>query len=325
MTVSSCSRLEALLASFPGGRAFLSPILATALASTVYAAPNPGQAMHDPDHALVFQVGDLKVTIGDHYAHGGSDRPSYTGIHHLSHRLRESNVFCPLYAGMIGIRKECTIRPVGKNGAVLTVGTGKSEVSETYTVKAPHYVDHAARFTAGRTTGSWNSTSYMNGPADPAIYIIQTNGEWARHYSETHGDRASIAPKGMDPLPKGNVVENAKYAHGTNGFWDGFSDLRFDPDFPLFYGRFDDMVLIFMVERKWGSDLIPYMSPSGGGYSKEWERTNPAWDYRYRLRNLTPGAEVVIRSRVCYKRFVSDEDILAEYEAWQKQLETGSR
>jgi hypothetical protein len=54
------------------------------------------------------------------------------------------------------------------------------------------------------------------------------------------------------------------------------------------------------------------MSPSGGGFSQEWQRTNPAWDYRYWLRGLTPGQEVVIRSRPCLKSFAGNEDVLAE-------------
>jgi len=277
-------------------------------------------ANFDPAHTRSFEVGDLRVVVGDAYAHGGSDRPSYTGLHHLSHKLRGSNVFCPLYAGMIGLRRECQLASVGDDGAVIWVGEGKGKVSEEYIVRPPYYVDHTARFTAGGETGGWNDTSYMNGPSDPGIYLIQTDGKWVRHYSETHGDRASVAPAGMDPLPPIQKVENARYAHGTNGFWDGFSDLRFDPKYPLFYGRFDDMVLIFMIERRWGQDLIPYMSPSGGGYSEEFQRKNPAWDYRFWLRGLTPGQEVAIRSRLVYKPFVSQDDVLAEYEKWTKEL-----
>ena len=296
-------------------------LLCMTVAMSIPCHSEESKLSYDPEHAIGFEIGDLTDVGGDQYPHGGSDRPSYTGLHHLSHKLRPSNVFCPLYAGMIGLRRNCTIEPVGKDGAVLYVANGRSRVSELYVVKAPHYVDHTARFTAGGKTGSWNSTSYMNGPADPGIFLIQTNGEWIRHFSATHGDRASVAPADMDPLPTIKKVPDARYPHGTNGFWDGFSDIRFDSKYALFYGRFDDMMLLFMIERKWGSSLIPYTSPSGGGYSKEWQRRNPAWDFRYRLRGLTPGQEVVIRSRVCYKPFVSGADVLAEYESWHQELE----
>ena len=277
-------------------------------------------ANFDPKHTQSFQVGDLRVVIGDHYAHGGADRPSYTGIHHLSHKLRESNVFCPLYAGMIGLRRECSIAPMGDNGAVIWVGEGKSKVSEEYVVKPPHYLDHTARFTAGGTTGGWNNTSYMNGPADPGIYLLRTDGTWVRHFSEKHGHAASVAPATMEQLPTVNKVADSRYPHGGAGFHEGFSDLRFDPKYPLFYGRFDDMVLLFMIERRWGHDLLPYMSPTGGGYSKEFERTNPAWDYRYRLRGLTPGQEVVIRTRLVCKPWAGEKDVLQEYDRWQGEL-----
>jgi hypothetical protein len=75
-----------------------------------------------------------------------------------------------------------------------------------------------------------------------------------------------------------------------------------------------------MIERRWGHDLLPYMSPTGGGYSKEFDRTNPAWDYRYWLRDLTPGQEVVIRTRVVYKPWAGAQDVLQEYDRWHREL-----
>ena len=280
-------------------------------------------ANFDPEHTYTFQVGDIRVVIGDHYAHGGTDLPSYTGIHHLSHKLRESNVFCPLYAGMIGIRRQCRIAPVGDHGAVIWVGEGKGKISEEYIVRPPHYVDHTARFTAGAPTGAWNSTSYMNGPRDPGIHLLGTDGAWVRHYSEKHGHAASVAPATMERLPGVNKVDDSRYPHGGAGFHEGFGEIRFDPNYALFFGRFDEMVLVFMIERRLGRDLLPYMSPTGGGYSKEFDRSNPAWDYRYWLRELTPGQEVVIRSRVVYKRWAGSEDVLKEYDSWHKELSAG--
>jgi hypothetical protein len=275
----------------------------------------------DRAHTFSFEVGELRVVIGDAYAHADSGLVQYTGIHHLSSTRRPSNVFCPRYAGMIGIRRPCEIARVGKTGAVIWVGEGKQRVSEEYIVKAPYYIDHTARFTAGGTTGGWNDTSYMNGPKNPAIYLIQPDGKWVRHYSKVHGDGASVAPATMLELPPIVKVENPQYPHGSNNFSDSFSDLRFDPNYALFYGRFDNMVLIFMIERRWGKCLIPYMSPSGGGYSDEFARGNPAWDYRYQLTGLTPGEEVVIRSRVVYKPFRGRKDVLAEYDKWNAELE----
>ena len=139
-----------------------------------------------------------------------------------------------------------------------------------------------------------------------------------RHYDPEHGSAASALPEGMEP-PVLAPVENARYAHGTNSFADAVSDLRFDPERALFYGNIDGgMVLVYMFER--GSEVIPYMSPSGGGVDPESGRRCPAWDFRYRLADLIPGEEVVLRTRLIYKPFVSQEDVLAEYASWKASL-----
>ena len=48
--------------------------------------------------------------------------------------------------------------------------------------------------------------------------------------------------EGMDPLPPVTRVDNPQYPHGSNHFHEGFSDLRFDPHFPVVYGRVENMV-----------------------------------------------------------------------------------
>jgi hypothetical protein len=158
----------------------------------------------------------------------------------------------------------------------------------------------------------------MNAPEDPAIYLISPDGEWMRHYDPEHGSAASVLPEGMPPLVL-TPVEGARYAHGTNSFADSTADIRFDPERALFYGNIDGgMVLIYMFER--GHEVIPYMSPSGGGFDETLERRCPAWDFRYRLKGLAPGEETVLRTRVVYKSFVSREDVLAEHENWLADL-----
>jgi hypothetical protein len=291
------------------------------LASVLFFAEDSPSPAFDPAHTVRVQLGDLDVVFGDHYEHAGSGRENYTGIHHLSHTKRASNVFCPLYAGMIGVRQKCHIEPVDDKGAVISIGEGASAIREMHRVVAPHYIDYTAEITAGAEVGFWNNTSYMNGPADPGIYVKTSSGPWVRHYSKKHGHAACVAPEGMDPLPPVTKADNPDYPHGSNHFHEGFrDDLRYDPHWPVYYGRFDDMVLIFMMERDKGPYFIPYMSPTGGGYSKEFERSNPAWDHRFHLKGLTPGEKVVVRQRICYKPYVSDADVESEYERWLATL-----
>jgi len=285
----------------------------------------PENGRFDPGHTVRFDIGDLTVVIGDHYEHEDSGRENYTGIHHLSHRLRRHNVFCPLYAGMIGVRRPCLVERVSGDTARLVVGEEAARVVETHRVVPPHYIDYSAAFTAPAETGFWNNTSYMNGPADPAIHILQPDGRWVGHYSKQHGHHASVAPAGMVELPPATKVDNAEYPHGSNQFHEGFCELRFDPKYPVYYGRFDEMVLIFMMERRLGGQFIPYMSPTGGGYSQEFDRPNPAWDHRFVLQRLTLRTRVVVRQRLCYKPYVDDGDVTAEYEKWLQGLEHEDR
>jgi hypothetical protein len=282
------------------------------LALNVTAQEGADEAMH----TVTIEIGDLRVIIGDDSDHGAG-KTGYEGIRHLSHVRRPENVYVPVYAGLIAHRQPCTVKPVGDTAA--EIRREGSTAWELFEVKAPHYVDYTVRFTAGGTVGHWNTASYMNAPEDPAIYLITTEGEWVRHYSPEHGTEASVAPASMTEFPPISKVENPRFAHGTNSFADSFTDeFRFDPERALYYGRIDDMVLIYMFEH--GDWVIPYMSPSGGGYNRELDRSNPAWDFRYYMTGLTPGEEVVLRHRVVYKPFVSNEDVLAEYEAWKVEL-----
>ena len=266
-------------------------------------------------HKVTIEVGDLKVIVGDDTDHGAG-KAGYEGIWHLSHTQRPGNIYVDKYAGLIAHRQPCLVTQV--DDTTVEIRREGQTTVESYRVVAPHYVDYTVTFTAGGQTAGWNDASYMNAPEDPAIYLITTEGEWVRHYSPEHGTQASVAPASMSEFPPLNEVENARYAHGTNSFADSFSDLRFDPDKALYYGRIDEMVLIYMFEH--GDWVIPYMSPSGGGYNQELESKNPAWDFRYYMTGLTPGEEIVLRHRVVYKPFVSNEDVLAEYEKWRVEL-----
>ncbi len=291
----------------------LSWIMATAVLFFIW----QGTCQADADEKLeqiTIDESDLKLVIGNHMPHGGGKLPNYEGIHHLSHRLRPQNVFRPIYAGMIGVRRFCHVVPVGRTGASVVSGSGANRKTETFVVTPPHYVDYSVTFTPAGTVAYWNNTCYMNDLSTPAVHIRQPNGTWAKHYSEKHGHQASVAPVTMDPLPPVTKVANPKYPHGTNHFHQGFSDLRFDPKFPVMYGRIENMAFIYMAEPRLGDSFIPYMSPTGGGGPK-----NPAWDFRYRLRNLTPGKPMTIRIRLCYKPWVDEDDVTGEYEKWRKQ------
>ena len=49
----------------------------------------------------------------------------------------------------------------------------------------------------------------------------------------------------------------------------------------------------------------------------------PAWDFQYVINKVEPGKEYGFNGRVVWKRFVSPEDCLAEYERWAKGKKRG--
>jgi hypothetical protein len=74
------------------------------------------------------------------------------------------------------------------------------------------------------------------------------------------------------------------------------------------------MVLVHMFPPR--SGVIPYISPSGGGRQPD-GRKNPAWDWRGYFAAEKDGEGIAhMTMRAIYKKFDSDEDIVAEYRKW---------
>jgi hypothetical protein len=53
-------------------------------------------------------------------------------------------------------------------------------------------------------------------------------------------------------------------------------------------------------------------SPSGGGSS------NPAWDFQYIIPDPRTEKVYSFKARILYKPFIGNQDILEEYNKWEK-------
>jgi hypothetical protein len=180
-------------------------------------------------------------------------------------------------------------------------------------VISPYYFDCEFRQKLASDSVDFLAASYINGPQDPGIYFLDAQMRWQRHYSPRHGEAASILPEGM-AVPVVEKTPNSPYPQGIAHFWDSFSTSRYHPDYALFYGRFKKMVLVFMFRPR--SNVIFFMSPSGGGMQPDARTANPAWDWRIHLSGLKPNASASISVRGVYKQYKSDADILDEYRRW---------
>ena len=46
----------------------------------------------------------------------------------------------------------------------------------------------------------------------------------------------------------------------------------------------------------------------------------PAWDFQYVIHNVQEGKEYGFKARLVWKKFVSPEDCLKEYETWSASV-----
>lgn len=270
-------------------------------------------------NAVEIKAGELTVLLGNEYDHGAA-RNGYIGIWRLTSVHEPTNIFVPQYAGWIHRRSGAAVTAVSPTVATIQhLGPGNRLSSQqTFEVIAPYYFDCTYSVQSDGQPILFNGTSYINGAKDPGIYFLDHEMRWQRHYDPVHGTAASLLPSGM-PVPEVKTVDHSRYPSGAAHFRDSFSKLRYHPDYALFYGRFRDMVLVHMFPP--GCQVIPYMSPSGGGFQPDGKRRNPAWDWRIQINEvLPPGSEVSFTMRAVYKKYVSDADILAEYRRWAESL-----
>jgi hypothetical protein len=264
---------------------------------------------------LELNAGELTLLLGNEYDHGAA-RTGYIGIWRLTSVHEPTNVFVPQYAGWIHRRNRATVTQLSSNEAVIEhIGGEDESVShQTFRVVAPYYFDCTYSAEAEGKPLLFNGTSYINGASDPGVYFLDSEMRWQRHYDPVHGTAASLLPEGM-PVPEVVKIADSRYPSGAAHFRDSFSKLRYHPDYALFYGRFRDQVLVHMFPP--GSQVIPYISPSGGGFQADGRRRNPAWDWRVLItEGVEQGKAVSFTMRAIYKKYNGDADILEEYQRW---------
>jgi hypothetical protein len=191
----------------------------------------------------------------------------------------------------------------------------------TYRLVAPHYIDvdfrcrvrDAARF-GSRAYAVFFFCHYMNDVIDPALHF--------HGISDADAPESWIsadAPPGHPHWNKGGTY-HAREASALEYDKDlGFNLNSWSYDYPRFslpfyYGRAaHDMAFILMFDRAWTEhDEIRFSL-----FKFKLDRfPRPAWDFQYVIRNIEQDREYGFRSRLVWKRFVSEEDCLTEYRKW---------
>ncbi len=270
-------------------------------------------------HCEMIQAGEIQAIIGD-ASRNGVGGSQYCGVWSLTSVHRVFNIFGNSYAGLLPgvIRgKSPKLKVVDENTVELT-READSDYPVTavarYTVQPPYYIEHSLKFVDEKDMRgacdfrevSW--CCYMNSPEDSRIHF-SSQGEWFRYISPKHGVGSNIAPDYVpdDSLEIWPSLDDKRPFH-----WDRI-ERKFDK--PFYYGRLGNMVLILIFGKpEW---LRFFCSPSGGGASLLPSKSCPAWDFEWVIPNdeYEAGKKYEFKMRLVYKKFVSDEDVLAEYEA----------
>ena len=302
----------------------------------------PGQKVH----VATIQSGDLKATFRDNSespgvlsginslfnlksaptfnAYDPDDPGASAGVnfeHIISGSKNPNNAFTPRHG-------EYTMYKLPDGKSVLWRRKAQDdpwrmESTTKITVTKPHYLDvefHCRAEDAGlfapRDYAIMFWANYMNGVEKIPLHF--------RGIQQPGGEETWIGADG----PPGHVDWNCggTYRHVEA------ADLKYDEDHnfklnswsydyprytkPFYYGLASNgMVYMLMFDKAYtAEDEIRF---SIFKFKLE-KHPRPAWDYQYVIHKVETGKEYGYRARVVWKKFVSPEDCLKEYERWAK-------
>ena len=284
-------------------------------------------------NSISLSIGDLTATFVNNEAIPPVHRAGYNGIARLTHREQDSTIFVPLYAGfnlehIFGSDSLIEVFEPRKHPMKISQQGPKSielyqsptplshvESKTIFELKPPHYIDvdfefmirDRSFFTHGWVGLFW--ASYIHEPEDKHIYFWGTAGAetrpgWIAAFSEKHGYQSTHLSRDDN--------HHLYFAENFNPplLVHNFSNYRFHQ--PFYYGRFRNMVLIYMFDND--QDIRFSQSPTGGG------PLNPAWDFQFIIEPFEINKVYQFKARIVYKPFMNQLDVIEEFEKWQQAL-----
>jgi hypothetical protein len=292
-----------------------------------------GKAGTDHD---TFRVSRLTCMIGNNKA-AGDHRAGYNGVFRMTVPGSDTSVYVPAFAGLNlehyfdrrprQAEREVFFEPRHAPMEFRRLSETKAELRQSATpvygvesrtvfeLREPYYLDMSYRATPRKSdiTGGFLGifwASYMNGPHDKSIYFLRDGStldkpQWVQFATQTHGHESTV-------LPAGDHRKEPAVVDGPPPLFRNFSPLQYGESF--YYGRFGDMVLIYIFRP---SPWLRFAhSPSGGGRSASGDDTNPAWDFQIVIPDPQPGKEYELEMRAVYKPWAGRADVLREVRQW---------
>jgi hypothetical protein len=181
-----------------------------------------------------------------------------------------------------------------------------------FQLKPPHYIDYRYTATprkadlAGGFFGVFWA-SYIHAPHDKSVYFLGNGASleqpfWHQFLTQQH-DRDSTLRSESDRL-------TLPFEPGPDLLWRCISPLRYSA--PFYYGRFRNMVLIYIFKAQPGTTVRFAHSPSGGGTSAASAQHNPAWDFQMIVPNYQVNRPYQLEMRAVYKPWGGRADVLDE-------------
>lgn len=190
-----------------------------------------------------------------------------------------------------------------------------------YTVTRPHYIDvdfrcipyDRAAF-GERGYAILFFANYMNDVEDVAIHFRGVDGP-----KQQEKWIAADAPKGHPDWNQGGTYRNSAAAELEYDADHNFKLNSWSYDYPRFtkpfyYGRAArGMVFMLMFNKAHtAADQIRFSL-----FKFKLPRfRRPAWDFQYVMHKIDEGMEYGFKARLMWKKFVSPDDCLKEYETW---------
>jgi len=292
-----------------------------------------GQLSLRPDNLEAQKVirlsnGVINAVFIDNTAFGEEHRAGYNGIAELTHISQDSSIFVPYYAGfnlehifggdslaeLFEPRKHpMELFKISDHKVMLyqpPTALSGVESQTVFKLTDSHYMDvvfrfiiHDGRFFKHGYAGLFWA-SYIHEPGNKKIYFrgheegSESTG-WISAYSTKHGKKSThVGTREKDPIYFAPNFNATLASH--------FSDYRYEQ--PFYYGRFHNMVLVYMFRPEKGIRFS--QSPTGGG------ELNPAWDFQFIVPNFEVGQEYSFQARILYKEFAGENDVLDEFEDW---------
>lgn len=256
-------------------------------------------------------LGDLKHRANDRE---WLVRPALTLEHYLGVPMDS-----PDYIEYEPFTSRRSLRNIRADGCTLRYGPKdccRIECTIDYQIVSPHYVDVLATANVGRQ--KWPHgyaalffATIVDAPLYSGINILGRDPalSFKRANPWVHFNGSGVTP-GLTIHPSGAVDPALRRPDAApDVYYFSDSSIRFDA--PMFYGLVDEMMFGVLFKESDRERVRFTVNPASAFGA-------PAWDFFWIIENPSPARPETLAFRVVWKPFVSRDDVLAEFDTYNR-------